>query len=167
MKLSNTNQLKNELEDKHTDLNLDEDFDDHIFEVTPQIHELAIIERIINASEMFDKISQRIQQDYPQNSPPSQFSPIEVSVDESLDDVKHLRLSYMQNQRSWLDRITKPLPRNNKDEIKPEKMEKQQKKYEMQEELIKYLWLFVHKTALPTILKYEQLQEKYSIEKTE
>jgi len=139
MKLSNANQLENEFEDKHTDSNLDEDFDDYIFEVNPQIHNLNVTERIINASEVFDEISQKIQQDHPQNSPPSELSPIEVSVDESLDDVKHLRLSYIQNQMSWLDRITKPVPKNSKDKIKPEKMEKQRKKHDIQEILIEYL----------------------------
>jgi len=78
-----------------------------------------------------------------------------------------LRLSDMQNQRSWLDRITKPFPENNKDEMKPEKMEKKQKNSQIQAVLIEYLQQFIQKTALPTIKKYEQLLKKYSNEKKE
>jgi len=147
---------------------LEKDFDDYMFfGRNPQIKELTMIERIISASEVFSKISQKIREEYPQNSPQSLLIPTEVSVNESTTDVKRLRLSDMQNQRSWLDRITKPFPVVNKDEMKPEKIEKQRQKYQIQAALIEYLWQFLHKTALPTIQKYEQLQKKYLNEKRE
>jgi len=161
-----TDHSKIDFEDKHTELNLDEDLDDYIFEKNPWNHELTMIERIISASQVLGKISQKIQEDYLHNPPRSLWSRNEDSDDESVNDVKRLRLSHMQNQRSWLDRITKPFPKANKDEMKPEKMEKQQKKYEIQSVLIEYLWQFLHKTALPTIQKYEQLKKMYFDEKT-
>jgi len=90
-----------------------------------------------------------------------------VSVDESLNDVRRLRLSDVQSQRSWLKRITKPFPKDNKHQIQPETMEKQRKKYQIQAVLIEYLLQFIQKTALPTIQKYEQLKLKYSNDKKE
>jgi len=156
-----------DLEDRHQELNLDKDLDDYIFQKSPQIHELTMIERIMSASQLFDKINQKIEEDYPQKSPRHLMPPTEVSVDESLNKVKRLRLSDMQNQRSWLDRITKPFPEDDRDEMKPENMEKQQKNYQIQALLIEYLQQFIQKTALPTIKKYEQLQKKYSNEKKE
>jgi len=155
-----------DFEDKHLGLNVDEDLDDYIFQKSPDIHELTLIERIISASQVIDKINQK-NEDYPQNSQRKLKPPTEVSVHERLNDVARLRLSDMQNQRSWLDRITKPFPKDNKDEMKPENMEKQRQKYQIQSVLIEYLQLFIQKTALPTIQKYEQLKKKYSNEKKE
>jgi len=168
MKLAKkSHHLEIDLEDKNLELNLDKDLDDFIFHKSPQIHELTMIERIMSASQLFDKINQKIEEDYPQKSPRHLMPPTEVSVDESLNKVKRLRLSDMQNQRSWLDRITKPFPEDKKDEMKPEKVEKKQQTSQIQAVLIEYLQQFIQKTALPTIKKYEQLQKKYSNEKKE
>merc|ERR550534_3004774 len=167
MKLAKkTHHSEIDLENKHLELNVDENLDDYIFQKSPEIHELTMIERIISASKVFDKIKQKNEEDYLQNSPLLK-PPSKVSVDESLNDVNRLRLSDMQIQRSWLDRITKPFPKDNKDEMKPEKMEKQRQKYQIQAVLIEYLQQFIQKTALPTIQKYEQLKKKYSHEKKE
>jgi len=156
-----------DLEDRHQELNLDKDLDDYIFQKSPQIHELTMIERIMSASQLFDQINQKTEDDSPQKLPRNLLPSTEVLVDESLNNVKRLRLSDMQNQRSWLDRITKPFPEDDRDEMKPENMEKQQKNYQIQALLIEYLQQFIQKTALPTIKKYEQLQKKYSNEKKE
>jgi len=156
-----------DLEDRHQELNLDKDLDDYIFQKSPQIHELTMIERIMSASQLFDQINQKTEDDSPQKLPRNLLPSTEVLVDESLNNVKRLRLSDMQNQRSWLDRITKPFPEDNKDEMKPEKMEKQRKNYQIQAVLIEYLQQFIQTIALPTIKKYEQLQKRYSNEKKE
>jgi len=76
-----------------------------------------------------------------------------------------LRLSDMQNQRSWLGRITRPFPKD--DWMNPKEKEKQWNKYQIQAVLIEYLEQFIEKTALPAIQKYEQLQRKYCKEKKE
>jgi len=154
-------------EEKHLELNLDEDLEKYIFQKSPQNHELTIIERIISASQVFDKINQKNEKDYPQKSPRNLRPLTEVSVDESSNDVRRLRLSDMQNQRSWLNRITRPFPNDNKNERKPETMQKQWKKYQIQAVLIEYLLQFIQKTALPTIKKYEQLKKMYSKEMKE
>jgi len=78
-----------------------------------------------------------------------------------------LRLSDMQNQRSWLGRITRPFPRDNNDWMKPKEKKKQWNKYQIQAVLIEYLKQFIERTALPAIQKYEQLQRKYCKEKKE
>merc|ERR550534_582935 len=167
MKLAKkTHHSEIDLENKHLELNVDENLDDYIFQKSPEIHELTMIERIISASTVFDKIKQKNEEDYPQNSPLLK-PPTKVAVNESLNDVNRLRLSDIQIQRSWLDRITKPFPKDNKDEMKPEKMEKQRQKYQVQALCIEYLQQFIQKTALPTIQKYEQLRKKYSNEKKE
>jgi len=168
MKLANkSHHSEINFEDKQLELNLDEDLEDYIFQKSPQTHELTLIERIISASQVFDKINPKNEEDYPQKSPRNLRTPTEVSVDESLKDVRRLRLSDMQDQRSWLNRITKPFPKVNKNERKPETMEKQRKKYQIQAVLTEYLLQFIQKTALPTIQKHEQLKKKYFKEKKE
>jgi len=168
MKLATkSNHSETEFEDKDPELNLDEYFDTYIFGKNPQIHELTMTERIRSPSEVFGIFSNKIQEDYLQNSPRSLLSPTEVSVDESVTDVKRLLLSDMHNQRSRYDRVTWPFPMDNKDEMKPEKVDKLREKYQIQAVLIECLWQFLQKTALPKIQKYEQLQKKYSTEKTE
>jgi len=56
-------------EDEQLELNLDEDLEDYMFKKSPQTKELNIIERIIRASQVFDKITQMNEEDYPQKYP--------------------------------------------------------------------------------------------------
>jgi len=159
-----------DVEDKYSsELDLAQDLDDEfIFQTFPQIHEPTILEHIMDsASEVPDKINHTNEEDYIPDSTQNLKSPSKVSVDGSISDVQCLRLSHMQNQTSWLDRITRPFPKDNNDEIKPKKKEKQSLKNHMQAGLIENLQQFIQKTALPAIQKYEQLQRKYCNDKKE
>merc|ERR1719419_986320 len=50
-------------EDEQLELNLDEDLEDYMFKKSPETKELNIIERIIRASQVFDKITQMNEED--------------------------------------------------------------------------------------------------------
>jgi len=159
-----------EVEDKFTSgLILPEDLDDEfIFQGHPKNHEPIMIEHIKSpASAVPNNINQINGEVHVPDSPQNLMPPGKVSVDGNLSDVERLRLSDMQNQRSWLGRITSPFPKDNNDKMKAEKNEKQWNKYEIQAVLIEYLNQFIEKTALPAIQKYEQLQRKYCKEKKE
>jgi len=159
-----------DVEDKYSsELDLAEEFDDEfIFWSHPQIHDPTMIEHIISpASEVPDKINHKSGDDYILDSPRNLEPPGKVSVDGSLSDVQCLRLSHMQNQTSWLGRITRPFPKDSNDEIKPKEKEKQSNKYQIQARLIENLQQFIQKTALPAIQKYEQLKRKYCNDKKE
>merc|ERR1719397_612549 len=158
-----------DVEDKYSsELDLAEDIDDEfIFQTYPQIHTTTMIKHITSpTSEFPDKINHKNGEDYIPDSTRYLKSPAKVSVDGSLSDIQCLRLSHMQNQTSWLDRITRSFVKDNNDE-KPKKKEKQSNKYQIQAGLIESLQQFIQKTALPAIQKYEQLQKKYCNDKKE
>lgn len=163
-KAAKSEDSETEVEDKHSmELVLPQDLeDDFIFQSHSQVPEPTMIERISPALEVPNKINQRYGEEA-QNLVP----PVKVSVDGSLSDVERLRLSDIQNQRSWLGRITRPFCKNNNDEMKSKEREKQWNKYQIQAVLIEYLEQFIEKTALPAIQKYEQLQRTYCKEKKE
>jgi len=112
-----------------------------------QNHELAMIERVrSSASEVLSNINLKGREDSLNN------------------DVRRSRLSDLQNQRSCLDRITRAIPKDIYDEMKPR--EKGRSKSQNLA-TIDYSPQFIQKTALLAIQKSEQLQKKYSIEKKE
>jgi len=159
-----------DVEDKYSSgLILPKDLDDeYIFQSHSKIHEPTMIEHVISpASEVPNNINQKTGEGYIPDSPQNLWPPGKVSVDGSLSDVKRLRLSEIQNQRSWLGRITRPFPKDNNDDMNDKKKQKQWNKYKIQAVLIEYLEQFIEKTALPAIQKYEQLQKKYCNEKKE
>jgi len=150
-----------DFEDKNSSgLSLDEVDDEFIFQRNPQIEELTMIERFISrASENFGMIKQKNEEGHLQISARNLMSGTKISVDD-LNDVKRLRLSDMQEQRSWLDRITRPFSGYNNDEMKLKNQE-QRNKSQIYVILNEYLLQFIHKTALPAIQKYQQLQKRY------
>jgi len=159
-----------DVEDSYrSELNLAEDLDDEfIFQTHPLIHDPTTIEHIISpASEVPTQKNHKNGEDYIPDSTKNLNPPGKVSIDGSLSDIPCLRLSHMQNQTSWLGRITRPFPKDSNDEIKPKKKDKQSTKYQIQTRLIENLLQFIQKTALPAIQKYEQLQRKYCNDKKE
>jgi len=156
------------VEDEYSSgLILPEDLDDE-FIFRSLFYEPTIVEHKISpASEVPNKVNWKNGEGYIPDSQQNLEPPGKVSVDRSLSDVKHLRLSDMQNQRSWLGRITRPFTKDNNDEMNAKNKEEQWNKYEIQAVLIEYLKQFIEKTALPAIQKYEQLQRKYCNEKKE
>jgi len=117
-----------EVEDKSNslfNLNLDNEL---VLPGNRKINELAMIDRIRSSS---SEVSSSINLNIPEES-----------------SVKRLRLSSLQNQRLWLDRITGIVPRDSNDELKRGRSKSQ-----------------IQETALSAILKYEHLQNKYYIEK--
>jgi len=120
----------------NSQLNSSEDLDsDILFQGNTQLQELASRDRI----------------------------PAWVSSDEILHNVKLLRLSDVQKQRSWLERITAPFQNDINGGVKP--ANKRRCKSQIDIPLVEYLWQFVWKTALPLMQKYEQLRQRYSREK--
>jgi len=157
-------------EDRYSsESNSAEDLDDEfIFQTHLPIHEPSKIEHIIGPiSEVPDKTNHTDGEVDTPDSTRNLKPPGKVSIDASLSDVQCLRLSDMQNQTSWLGRITRPFPKNSNDEIKPKKKKKQSTEYQIQARLIENLLQFIQKTALPAMLKYEQLQRKYCNAKKE
>jgi len=124
-----------DVKDKSNSWSLDLD-NEFVLQGNRQIHELAMIESVRSPS---SEVSSNINLKIPEES-----------------SVKRLRLSDLQHQRSWLDKITGPIPND--------EMQRGRSKSQIQA-IIDYLPQFIQDTALPTILKYEQLQNKYYLEK--
>jgi len=143
------------------DADLDNDF---IFQGNRQINDHAMAEGLRSrASDVSNNIRPRSLSQYRQCSPRNDLKPTrKVSFEESLNNVKRLRLSDMQNQRSWLGRITRPILEDISDEMKPKK--KKGWNISQNQVIVDYLLQFIQKTALPAIQRFEQLQEKYFIE---
>jgi len=136
-----SNELETDAEDvSNLQPNSNEDLDsDFLFQGNTQLQELASTAQI--------------------------WIPERVSGDEILNNVTLLRLSDVQKQRSWLERITTPFQDDIKCGVKP--ANKRRCKSQIDIPLVDYLWQFVQKTALPLMQKYEQLRQRYLREKRE
>jgi len=91
--------------------------------------------------------------------------PAKVKSDESLSNVELLRLSNVQKQRSWSERLTSPFQNDTSSDVTT--AVKRPCKSQIDIPVLDYLWQFVQKTALPLIRDYEQLRKRYSREKKE
>merc|ERR550534_2339 len=112
MKMARTSEhSETDIEDWYSsEFTLAEDLDDEfIFQSHPQIHGRTMEEHITSpASEVPDTINQKNGEDNKSDSTRNLKPP--GPIDWSLSHVKCLRLSDMQNQRSWLGGLQGPSP---------------------------------------------------------